>query len=75
MEGAFDIMHYGHMNAFRQGAALGDELVVGVNSSASIAECKGTPPVMNDAERCAAVGACRFVDEVITKTPYVMTPE
>ncbi len=75
MEGAFDIMHYGHMNAFRQGAALGDVLVVGVNSSESIKESKGTSPVMNDEERCAAVRACRFVDEVVEKTPYVMTTE
>lgn len=75
MEGAFDITHYGHMNAFRQGAALGNYLIVGVNSSESIAECKGSRPVMTDDERCAAVAACRFVDEVIPKTPYVMTPE
>ena len=32
MDGAFDMMHYGHMNAFRQGRALGTQLVVGINS-------------------------------------------
>lgn len=40
MDGAFDMMHYGHMNAFRQGRALGTYLVVGVNSDKSITECK-----------------------------------
>ena len=40
MDGAFDMMHYGHMNAFRQGRALGTHLVVGVNSDKSITECK-----------------------------------
>ena len=50
MDGAFDMMHYGHMNAFRQGRALGTQLIVGVNSDASIKACKG-PPVMNDQER------------------------
>lgn len=40
MDGAFDMMHYGHMNAFRQGKALGTHLVVGVNSDESIAKCK-----------------------------------
>ena len=50
MDGAFDMMHYGHMNAFRQGKALGTQLVVGINSDASIKACKG-PPVMNDQER------------------------
>jgi cytidyltransferase-like protein len=32
MDGAFDMLHYGHMNAFRQGRAYGTYLVVGVNS-------------------------------------------
>jgi ethanolamine-phosphate cytidylyltransferase len=31
MDGAFDVMHYGHMNAFRQGRSLGTYLIVGVN--------------------------------------------
>ena len=75
MEGAFDLMHYGHMNAFRLGGKLGTTLIVGVNSSASITKCKGFPPVMSDRERCDAVKGCRFVHEVIEETPYVMTPE
>lgn len=52
--GAFDMMHYGHMNAFRQAKSLGTFLVVGVNSSESITKCKG-PPVMDDEERIATV--------------------
>ena len=76
MEGAFDIMHYGHMNAFRLGAGLfpNTQLIVGVNSAKTIAECKG-PPIMTDDERCDAVRGCRFVDEVIPRTPYVMTKD
>jgi len=75
MEGAFDLMHYGHMNAFRLGHALGTQLVVGVNSDKTIAECKGAAPVMNDLERQTAVAACRFVAEVVPEVPYVMTQE
>eukprot|EP01062_Namystynia_karyoxenos_P056291 TRINITY_DN47255_c0_g1_i1.p1 TRINITY_DN47255_c0_g1~~TRINITY_DN47255_c0_g1_i1.p1 ORF type:complete len:588 (+),score=183.33 TRINITY_DN47255_c0_g1_i1:140-1765(+) len=75
MDGAFDMMHYGHMNAFRQGRALGTHLVVGVNSDASIEKCKGTPPVLNDDERLKAVAGCRFVDEVVPEAPYVMNKE
>ncbi|KAJ1461941.1 hypothetical protein M885DRAFT_505958 [Pelagophyceae sp. CCMP2097] len=71
MDGAFDMMHFGHVNAFRQGRALGTCLVVGVNDGASIAACKG-PAVMSDAERCAMVAACKFVDEVVPHVPYVM---
>lgn len=74
MDGAFDVMHYGHMNAFRLGRSLGTHLVVGVNSDASIAKCKG-PPLMNDEERLAMVRGCKFVDEVVPECPYVMTPE
>lgn len=74
MDGAFDMMHYGHMNAFRQGKALGTHLVVGVNSDESIAKCKG-PPVMNDQERLTAVEGCKFVNEVVPGVPYVMSPE
>ena len=55
-------------------STLGTELVVGVNSAKTIAECKG-PPVMSDEERITAVGGCRFVAEVIPDVPYVMTRE
>eukprot|EP00946_MAST-07B_sp_MAST-7B-sp1_P001306 g1306.t1 len=75
VEGAFDLMHYGHANAFRQARSVGTYLVAGVNSSETIFEAKGAPPVLSDEERCAVVGACKWVDEVIPKTPYVMTPE
>jgi len=75
MDGAFDMMHYGHANAFRKGRALGTHLVVGVNDDASIALCKGGPPVMNDEERLAMVRACKWVDEVVPNVPYVMTEE
>jgi ethanolamine-phosphate cytidylyltransferase len=75
MDGAFDMMHYGHMNAFRQGRSLGTYLVVGINTDASITQCKGTAPIMNDIERTAAVEACRWVDEVVKDCPYIMTSE
>ena len=69
------MMHYGHANAFRLGRELGTTLVVGVNSSETIEVAKRAPPLMTDEERCASVRACKFVDEVIEKTPYVMTRE
>ena len=75
VEGAFDVMHYGHANAFRQARALGTYLIAGVNSSESIEQCKGAKPIMSDDERLAVVRACKWVDEVIPNTPYVMTPE
>jgi ethanolamine-phosphate cytidylyltransferase len=75
MDGAFDMMHYGHMNAFfRKGRAMGTTLIVGVNSDETITVCKGAP-VMNDQERMAMVRGCKFVDEVIPGVPYVMNDE
>lgn len=74
MDGAFDMMHFGHINAFRQGRALGTHLVVGVNDDESITRCKG-PPVMTDQERISAVASCKFVDEVVPGVPYVMDEE
>ena len=45
MDGVFDVMHYGHVNAFRLAKGLGDHLIVGINSDESILACKG-PTVM-----------------------------
>lgn len=67
-------MHYGHMNAFRLGRSLGTYLIVGVNSDESITQCKG-PPLMNDKERLTMVQGCKFVDEVVSNCPYIMTSE
>lgn len=72
MDGAFDGLHFGHVNAFRQARQHGDYLIVGINSSSSIKECKGTEPIMTDHERAIAVQACRFVDEVVSDVPYIM---
>mmetsp|Transcript_27433 Transcript_27433/g.58956 ORF Transcript_27433/g.58956 Transcript_27433/m.58956 type:complete len:560 (+) Transcript_27433:50-1729(+) len=74
MDGAFDVMHYGHMNAFRLGRSLGTYLIVGVNSDESIKKCKG-PPLMEDNERLTMVKGCKFVDEVVPNCPYIMTSE
>ncbi|DAZ94566.1 TPA: hypothetical protein N0F65_004182 [Lagenidium giganteum] len=75
MDGAFDMMHYGHMNAFRQAASLGTYLVVGVNDDESITACKGAPPVLNNEERIASVVGCKFVNEVEPHCPYIMNEE
>ena len=46
MDGAFDMMHFGHMNAFRQGRSLGTYLIAGINSDESITACKGLCIIM-----------------------------
>lgn len=74
MDGCFDLMHYGHANALRQAAALGDELVVGLVPDSEIRRCKG-PPILNENERLKLVQSVKWVDEVITNVPYDLTPE
>lgn len=75
MDGVFDMMHYGHMNAFRQAKALGTCLIVGVNSNETIIRCKGTRPLTDDKERLEMVNSCRWVDEVVSDVPYIMNDE
>eukprot|EP00891_Asterochloris_glomerata_P006161 jgi/Astpho2/6161/Aster-03576 len=74
MDGCFDMMHYGHANALRQAASLGDELVVGLVPDSEILRCKG-PPVQSEAERKCMVDAVKWVGEVMTGVPYDLTPE
>jgi len=74
LDGCFDLMHYGHANAIRQAASLGDELIVGVCSDEEITKHKG-PPVMTEEERYETVEAVKWVDHVIRGVPYNVTPE
>ncbi|KAL0091180.1 hypothetical protein F4703DRAFT_1837699 [Phycomyces blakesleeanus] len=74
VDGCFDMMHYGHANALRQAKAMGDFLIVGVHSDAEIEKNKG-PTVMKEAERYAAVAACKWVDLVVPNAPYNTTVE
>ena len=76
VDGCFDMMHSGHMNAVRQAKLIADSvggvLVVGVHADAEIERNKG-PPVMRDDERLALVSAVKWVDELIFDTPYSMS--
>lgn len=72
MDGCFDIVHFGHANALRQGKRMGDRLIVGVHSDAEIAKNKG-PPVFSEQERYKMVRAIKWVDEIVEDAPYVTT--
>ncbi|XP_046359444.1 ethanolamine-phosphate cytidylyltransferase-like isoform X1 [Haliotis rufescens] len=74
MDGCFDMVHFGHANALRQGKQFGDVLMVGVHSDEEIAKHKG-PPVFNEQERYKIVRGIKWVDEVIENAPYVTTLE
>ena len=65
--GCFDILHRGHVEYLQEAAALGDRLVVAVNSDASVRrQGKGPDRPLNDeASRAKVLAALRLVDAVI----------
>jgi rfaE bifunctional protein nucleotidyltransferase chain/domain/rfaE bifunctional protein kinase chain/domain len=64
--GCFDVLHHGHVGFLRQARALGDLLVVGLNSDASVARLKGPDRPVNSVEdRLAVLSALSCVDYVI----------
>lgn len=69
-DGCYDLLHFGHMNGFRQASEKCDYLVVGVHSAESIRREK-TEPVMGDEERYYMVESCRWVKEVWRDAPFV----
>jgi rfaE bifunctional protein nucleotidyltransferase chain/domain len=63
--GVFDILHVGHVRYLAEARALGDALVVAVNSDASVRELKGAGrPLMPDNDRAEILAALRSVDYV-----------
>ncbi len=64
--GCFDLLHRGHTRYLEQARALGDLLVVAVNSDASVRQLKGVGrPVVPDGERAEVLAALASVDLVL----------
>jgi len=63
--GCFDILHAGHVLLLQKAKALGDILVVGVNSDVSVRRLKGdTRPVVDEENRCRVLAGLECVDYV-----------
>ena len=71
--GCFDLLHVGHVRYLQQARELGDALVVGVNSDASVRKLKGPgrplTPARERAEILAALACVDFVTIFGTATP------
>lgn len=64
--GVFDILHVGHIRYLRAAKALGDFLIVGLNSDSSAARLKGRyRPVTPQDERAEVLAALEWVDKVV----------
>ncbi|MEM6963345.1 MAG: D-glycero-beta-D-manno-heptose 1-phosphate adenylyltransferase [Bacteroidota bacterium] len=72
--GCFDILHYGHIHYLAEASALGDRLIIGLNSTASVRRLKGAHRPINDENtRKHLLAALACVDAVVTfdeDTPY-----
>jgi rfaE bifunctional protein nucleotidyltransferase chain/domain len=64
--GCFDLLHFGHVTYLQQARQLGDLLVVGLNSDASVRRLKGpTRPLVPARQRAAVMAALACVDAVV----------
>lgn len=72
--GCFDILHYGHIDYLAKASDLGDILIIGLNTDASIKRLKGKQrPINIQHYRAMQLAALKFVDVVIPfdqDTPY-----
>ena len=72
--GCFDVLHYGHVRYLAQARQLGDVLVVGLNSDASVRRLKGEGrPINPEQARAFVLAALEMVDYVCLfeeDTPY-----
>jgi D-beta-D-heptose 7-phosphate kinase/D-beta-D-heptose 1-phosphate adenosyltransferase len=77
--GCFDLLHPGHVRYLAQARALGDALIVALNSDRSVRALKGeTRPILNEQERAeiiAALAAVDFVTIFDEETPRTVIAE
>jgi rfaE bifunctional protein nucleotidyltransferase chain/domain len=71
--GCFDLLHAGHVRYLAAARALGDALIVGINSDASVKKLKGEGrPLQPESERAELLAALECVDYVVVfDTPTV----
>ena len=72
--GCFDILHRGHVEYLSKAADLGDILIIGLNTDASVRRIKGpSRPVNDEKARAVVLAALEFVDAIMffeEDTPY-----
>ena len=64
--GCFDLLHPGHVSYLRAARALGDALIIGLNSDISISKLKGpSRPIVPEFDRATVLEALESVDAVV----------
>jgi len=77
--GCFDLLHPGHVRYLEKARALGDRLIVGLNSDQSVARIKGpNRPIMDERSRAEVLAALSFPSAIVIfeqDTPYRVIEE
>ena len=74
--GAFDLLHPGHLYYLQKASDLADQLWILLNSDESVKMLKGpNRPLQNEAKRANALAALEFVDSIITFQAMRLTAE
>jgi len=71
--GCFDLLHIGHIRYLREAKKLGDILIIGLNSDASVRSIKPHRPIIPEFQRAEVLSALEMVDYVVIfneDTPY-----
>lgn len=72
--GCFDILHLGHIDYLAKASELGDKLVIGLNTDASVSRIKGPHrPITDQHSRAMILASLSFVSAVVLfdeDTPY-----
>jgi D-beta-D-heptose 7-phosphate kinase/D-beta-D-heptose 1-phosphate adenosyltransferase len=71
--GCFDIIHIGHVRYLKEAKALGDILIVGLNSDKSVSSIKPNRPINSQNHRAEVLSSLEMVDYVVLfdeATPY-----
>jgi len=71
--GCFDLLHIGHIRCLREARRLGDILIVGLNSDASVKRLKPGRPINEESHRAEVLASLDMVDYVTIfseDTPY-----
>ena len=64
--GCFDLLHLGHVDYLEKARALGDKLILGLNSDSSVGRFKGqNRPIQDQNSRARVLAALQFVDLVV----------
>lgn len=63
--GVYDMFHIGHLNILKRAKEQCDYLIVGVSTDELVQHDKNKRPIISFDDRCAIVGAIRYVDKVV----------